>query len=176
MPVVIAEVGCNHKGSLPIALEMIQEASKCGADIVKFQKRNNRECLRPEVYSGPHPNPINSYGKTNDFQHLDSTQVERVNIPEDTDVIKTRSKESMKTLERPEDDTQTLFSEPPEDIKLSSDFDNLPLLTNKDGLLKVFQPPVGKTNDLTPNIDATFRLPSDFIFKKRTSREISLPK
>ena len=64
MPVVIAEVGCNHKGSLPIALEMIQEASKCGADIVKFQKRNNKECLRPEVYSGPHPNPINSYGKT----------------------------------------------------------------------------------------------------------------
>ena len=64
MSEVIAEVGCNHKGSFPIALEMIQEASKCGASIVKFQKRNNRECLRPEVYAGPHPNPINSYGTT----------------------------------------------------------------------------------------------------------------
>ena len=36
----------------------------CKADIVKFQKRCNRELLTPEQYAAPHPNPANSYGKT----------------------------------------------------------------------------------------------------------------
>lgn len=34
---VIAEVGINHDGSLPRALEMIDVAAQCGADCVKFQ-------------------------------------------------------------------------------------------------------------------------------------------
>lgn len=34
---VIAEVGINHDGSLPRALEMIDVAASCGADCVKFQ-------------------------------------------------------------------------------------------------------------------------------------------
>ena len=61
---IIAEIGCNHKGRKEIAIEMIAEAAKCGADFAKFQKRNPKECLRPEVYSGPHPNPAYSYGST----------------------------------------------------------------------------------------------------------------
>jgi len=64
MATVIAEIGCNHKGSLQIALDMIASAAKCGADIAKFQKRNIKESLREEIYKGPHPNPENSYGKT----------------------------------------------------------------------------------------------------------------
>ena len=36
----------------------------CKADVVKFQKRNNKELLPPEQYNAPHPNPVNSYGKT----------------------------------------------------------------------------------------------------------------
>lgn len=62
---VVAEIGCNHKGDMGIAKEMIQiAASYCKADYVKFQKRNNRELLTPQEYSSPHPNPANSYGKT----------------------------------------------------------------------------------------------------------------
>ena len=62
---VIAEIGCNHKGSLEIAKEMIKVAKIfCEADIVKFQKRNNKELLTKEQYNAPHPNPANSYGKT----------------------------------------------------------------------------------------------------------------
>lgn len=64
-PRVIAEIGCNHKGEMEIAHEMIKMAAiYCKADIVKFQKRCNRELLTPEQYAAPHPNPANSYGKT----------------------------------------------------------------------------------------------------------------
>ena len=64
MPKVISEIGCNHKGSIQIALEMIKASAQCGANIAKFQKRNVIESLRPEIYNGPHPNPVNSYGTT----------------------------------------------------------------------------------------------------------------
>ena len=64
-PFVIAEIGCNHKGDINIAKEMIKTAALyCNADAVKFQKRCNRELLTEEQYFAPHPNPVNSYGKT----------------------------------------------------------------------------------------------------------------
>lgn len=64
-PKVIAEIGCNHKGDMDIAKEMIKVAKIfCNADIVKLQKRNNKELLTEEQYNTPHPNPINSYGNT----------------------------------------------------------------------------------------------------------------
>jgi len=64
-PKIIAEIGCNHKGSMDVAREMIVTSSIfCKADVVKFQKRNNRELLTQDEYNAPHPNPINSYGKT----------------------------------------------------------------------------------------------------------------
>lgn len=64
-PIVIAEIGCNHKGDIGIAKEMICMAKElCGAEGVKFQKRNNKELLTEEQYNAPHPVPENSYGKT----------------------------------------------------------------------------------------------------------------
>ncbi len=62
---VIAEIGCNHKGDMEIAKELIQMAKVfCKADIVKFQKRSNKELLTQEQYDAPHPNPMHSYGDT----------------------------------------------------------------------------------------------------------------
>jgi len=62
---VIAEVGCNHKGDMEIAKELIRVAAVYAkADVVKFQKRNNRELLTESQYNAPHPNPANSYGDT----------------------------------------------------------------------------------------------------------------
>lgn len=62
---VIAEIGCNHKGDMDIAKELIKVAKIfCNADVVKFQKRNNKELLTEEQYEAPHPNPHNSYGDT----------------------------------------------------------------------------------------------------------------
>lgn len=64
-PKIIAEIGCNHKGSMEIAKEMITTASFfCGVDVVKFQKRHNKELLSLEEYNKPHPNPENAYGDT----------------------------------------------------------------------------------------------------------------
>lgn len=62
-PKIIAEIGCNHKGDMKIAHELIMIATTyCKADVVKFQKRCNTELLTPEEYNAPHPNPANSYG------------------------------------------------------------------------------------------------------------------
>lgn len=64
-PYLIAEIGCNHKGNMEIAKQLIKTAAVyCEADAVKFQKRCNRELLTAEQYNAPHPNPINSYGET----------------------------------------------------------------------------------------------------------------
>lgn len=64
-PYVIAEIGCNHKGEMEIAKELIKIAKIfCNADAVKFQKRNNKELLTEEQYNAPHPNSSNAYGET----------------------------------------------------------------------------------------------------------------
>ena len=64
-PYVIAEIGCNHKGDIEIAKELIKVAKIfCDADAVKFQKRHNKELLTEAQYNQPHPNPVNSYGDT----------------------------------------------------------------------------------------------------------------
>lgn len=64
-PYVIAEIGCNHKGEMEIAKELIKIAKIfCNADAVKFQKRNNKELLTEEQYNAPHPNSSNAYGAT----------------------------------------------------------------------------------------------------------------
>jgi len=64
-PIVIAEIGCNHRGELATAMDMVRVAARvCGVDVVKFQKRNPRECLTEEQYNAPHPVPANAYGAT----------------------------------------------------------------------------------------------------------------
>ena len=63
-PKVIAEIGCNHKGEMSIAKELLTFAAQSGVEVAKFQKRNNKELLTLEQYNTPHPNAINSYGAT----------------------------------------------------------------------------------------------------------------
>lgn len=64
-PKIIAEIGCNHKGDMQIAKELILTAATyCNVDVVKFQKRCNKELLSKEEYYAPHPVPGNSYGPT----------------------------------------------------------------------------------------------------------------
>lgn len=78
-PLVVAEIGCNHKGDMNIARDMIETAARYAkADFVKFQKRCNRELLTPAEYDAPHPNPTNSYGATygehREFLEFDADQ------------------------------------------------------------------------------------------------------
>ena len=39
-PILIAEIGINHNGSIELAKKMIDLASKYKMDVVKFQKRD----------------------------------------------------------------------------------------------------------------------------------------
>lgn len=41
----IAEIGINHNGNIEIAKKLIKMAKNAGADIVKFQKRDNDSCV-----------------------------------------------------------------------------------------------------------------------------------
>lgn len=73
-PHVVAEIGCNHRGSFETAKEMIMIAAQfCKVEVVKFQKRTPRECLTPAEYDAPHPNPMHSYGETYG-QHRESLE------------------------------------------------------------------------------------------------------
>ena len=46
-PVVIAEIGINHNGSLDLAKKLIDSACDAGCDAVKFQKRTPELCVPP---------------------------------------------------------------------------------------------------------------------------------
>jgi N-acetylneuraminate synthase len=64
-PRIIAEIGCNHAGSMETAERMIHVAAHfCEVDAVKFQKRNPSTLLSPDEYNAPHPNAAHSYGTT----------------------------------------------------------------------------------------------------------------
>lgn len=65
IPKVIAEIGCNHKGDMSTAKELISIASQfCKADVAKFQKRHPRELLSAKQYNAAHPNAMHAYGDT----------------------------------------------------------------------------------------------------------------
>ncbi len=61
---LVAEIGCNHMGDLKIAKKLIDQAKQCGADYVKFQKRDNKILFSKKEYNSKHPVPQNSFGKT----------------------------------------------------------------------------------------------------------------
>ncbi len=48
-PILIAEIGINHNGSIELAKKMIDLASKYKMDVVKFQKRDPNICV-PDKY------------------------------------------------------------------------------------------------------------------------------
>ena len=61
---VIAELCCNHSGDMNIAKEMIKISKLCGADYVKFQKRNPIKAVPKHIQDQPHPCPMHSFGET----------------------------------------------------------------------------------------------------------------
>ena len=63
-PILIAEIGCSHAGSLERAFYLSDLACSNGADVIKFQKRNPEESVPDLLKQSPHPNPYFSYGST----------------------------------------------------------------------------------------------------------------
>ena len=60
---IVAEIGQNHNGDMDIAKKLIDMAARCGANAVKFQKRDIKDEFTPEAYNAPYTGP-NSFGKT----------------------------------------------------------------------------------------------------------------
>jgi N-acetylneuraminate synthase/sialic acid synthase len=60
---VIAEVGQNHQGDLEQAKHYITRFSGLGADVVKFQKRNNKYLFSQERFDAPY-NSENAFAET----------------------------------------------------------------------------------------------------------------
>jgi len=61
---IVSEIGCNHRGDIDLAKKMIQMAKLCGADYVKFQKRNPIKAVPMNMHNRPHPCPVHSFGET----------------------------------------------------------------------------------------------------------------
>lgn len=74
---IIAEIGQNHNGEVKLAKKLIDMASDCGANAVKFQKRDIASELTKAAYEKPYDNP-NSFGETygehREFLELDEAQ------------------------------------------------------------------------------------------------------
>ena len=62
-PIIIAEVGQNHQGNIDIAKKYVEEFSKLGADIIKFQCRSNKDLFSADALNRNYDSE-NSFGKT----------------------------------------------------------------------------------------------------------------
>lgn len=65
--VIISEIGINHNGNIELAKKMILESKECGADLVKFQKRDINLVYDQETLSQKRESP---WGNTNRDQKL----------------------------------------------------------------------------------------------------------
>lgn len=74
-PLFIAEVGQNHQGKIGLALEYVNIFAEAGADIIKFQCRDNRSLFDQESYNSIY-NSKNSFGKTYGM-HREALELDR---------------------------------------------------------------------------------------------------
>ena len=65
-PILVAEIGGNHGGSLDWAKEAIRVAAECGVDYVKFQKRDIGSL--PESSKTKARTDIHAFGAT-EYEH-----------------------------------------------------------------------------------------------------------
>lgn len=75
-PLIIAEVGQNHQGDLDKAREYIRIFAFEGADVIKFQTRNNKYLFSEEAYSA-------SYASENAFAETYGAHREKLELKAD---------------------------------------------------------------------------------------------
>lgn len=119
-PFIVAEICCNHMGSVKIAKKMIKKAKDAGADAVKFQKRSIEiwSERKKEVYEKSHPDKKNSFGKTykEHREYLELTFEEHKDIKEYCDKLNIQYSASVWDIES----AKEICSLNPKFIKISS--------------------------------------------------------
>lgn len=123
---VIAEIGCNHQGDVETAFDMIRAARQCGADAVKFQKRDNRALYTKSFYDRPY-NHRNSYGATYGL-HRDALEFDEKQF---ADIVACAKDEGITLFSTPFDIASADFLErfdPPAYKIASGDVRSLPLI------------------------------------------------
>ena len=74
---IVAEIGQNHNGEVKLAKKLIDMGVRCGANAVKFTKRDIPSELSKEAYDKIYDNPNSfgvTYGKHREFLELDEEQ------------------------------------------------------------------------------------------------------
>lgn len=81
-PLIIAEVGQNHQGELATAREYVKIFAAAGADVIKFQTRNNRYLFSQDAYDA-------SYDSENAFANVYGLHREKLELkPEWLPILK----------------------------------------------------------------------------------------
>lgn len=149
---VIAEVGQNHQGNLENALEYIRVFASNGADVVKFQTRNNKFLFSKDAYE-------KEYNSTNAFAQFYGEHREKLELnPDDLPILKEEClKQGVKFMSTP-------FDEPSLDvicdvgvdmIKIASfDLGNLPFISRiaEKGLPVVISTGGGNLDDVKASV------------------------
>tara|TARA_B100000579_G_scaffold409878_1_gene399292 strand:- start:1016 stop:2065 length:1050 start_codon:yes stop_codon:yes gene_type:complete len=76
-PYIVAEIGQNHNGDMHLAKQLIEMAVECGANAVKFQKRDIPSELTIDAYNKVYDNPNafgETYGKHREFLEFNERQ------------------------------------------------------------------------------------------------------
>lgn len=76
--IVVAEAGNSHQGDYATAERMVIEASRAGADVIKFQRRHNRALYTREYYRRAYENE-NSFGRTYG-EHRETLELGRADL------------------------------------------------------------------------------------------------
>lgn len=151
--ILIAEVGQNHQGDLEKAIEYIRVFSENGADVIKFQTRNNKHLFSEEAYK-------KEYNSENAFAESYGDHREKLELPADSlGAIKAEChKRGVRFMSTPFDEPSLdLLSDVGVDmIKIASfDLGNLPFIYKiaKKGLPVVMSTGGGNLDDVKASIE-----------------------
>jgi len=149
---IIAEVGQNHQGDLDIARQYIKVFADAGADVIKFQTRNNKYLFSKDAYEAP-------YNSENAFDNVYGLHREKLELkPEWFPILKEDcEKHGVKFMSTPFDEPSLeLLCDVGVDILKVASFDlgNLPLINRiaKAGKPVVISVGGGKTDQIRASV------------------------
>lgn len=84
---VVAEIGLNHNGSLKTAIDLVNKAKECGANAVKFQKRNLKSLYKEDILKDPNKDSQATVYLFNIFKRFELSKSDLKKIKKNCDKI-----------------------------------------------------------------------------------------